>query len=128
MADVIKKTLSSILREEGLDPDTCYEIQDEGLVQCLSSVYKVSVKVKCDEKLDLFFKYLPDSQHASDSVDTEIFFRNEVVFYNEVMKRFLKFQREKNVKNPFCSVAKCYTAVSDGDNDIIVMEDLKPKG
>ncbi|KAJ9586687.1 hypothetical protein L9F63_019725 [Diploptera punctata] len=128
MEVMIKKTMDSILKEDGLDPETCYEIEEEELVQWTSSVHKVIVKVKCNKKLDLFFKFLSDNTDISDSLDTEIFFRNEVTFYNEVMNRFIKFQQERNVSNMFTSVPKCYSAVSDGEHDVIVLEDLKAKG
>ncbi|PSN43492.1 hypothetical protein C0J52_03208 [Blattella germanica] len=130
MGELLKKTLRSILAEEGIDPDSPYELQDNDLGLWMTSVCKVPVHVDygCDKKLFLFFKCLSENPDLRETLDTEIFFKNEVAFYNEVLSSFLRFQEKRNVKTPFRALPKCYKAQSDGERDVIVLEDLKAKG
>lgn len=56
---------------------------------------------------------------------SETFFSNEVNFYKTVLPTLLKFQEEKNVKNPFQSYPRIFAVFGDGKEDFIAMEDLK---
>ncbi|XP_044728830.1 uncharacterized protein LOC123292300 [Chrysoperla carnea] len=54
------------------------------------------------------------------------FFETEINFYTKVWSRLLQFQKEKNIV--VCnSVPRCLAAVCDGENDILVLQDISPE-
>jgi hypothetical protein len=57
-------------------------------------------------------------------MESDTFFNNEVQFYCRVLPEFVKFQEEKRITRPFCSVATIYHT----SEHTIVMEDMKESG
>ncbi|KAG8362509.1 uncharacterized LOC105272791 [Fopius arisanus] len=70
----------------------------------------------------IIYKVLPESQAHRDYYQSELLFKNEVVFYNHVWPIFKELQ--KDGREVFFGVAEVYVAQSD----LIAMEDLKRKG
>lgn len=65
-------------------------------------------------------------------LNSSIFFKREVLFYNELMPLLIKFQDEKNLekKYQFSSYSICYGATADDDRKhyVVIMEDIRVKG
>ncbi|XP_044729401.1 uncharacterized protein LOC123292752 [Chrysoperla carnea] len=76
----------------------------------------------------VLIKSLPSNIGRRKTYRSTDFFRNEVVFYNQVWPTLLNFQLQKNVKDPFMDIPLCYSALADGENDFIALEDLTPQG
>ncbi|XP_069694810.1 uncharacterized protein [Periplaneta americana] len=95
----------------------------------VSSVFKVKAEGPT-KSVNLFIKCLPLDLTRRKQMVSEIFFRNEVMFYNRVVTAFQKFQKEKlpHVQRPFLTVPNCYRAETDGENDVIILEDMTSKG
>lgn len=58
------------------------------------------------------------------------FFRNECNFYKEVLPRMMQFQVDHGVTgaDSLTEIPKCLAVYCDGENDFIVLEDLRPGG
>lgn len=56
------------------------------------------------------------------------FFRNEINFYQKILKQCQNFQEEIKPEIRFDEVGKCLGAYFDGENDWIMMEDLTFEG
>ncbi|PSN43487.1 hypothetical protein C0J52_03207 [Blattella germanica] len=124
----LRDILKSILRDEGLDEESKYSIREHATHLWVSSIYRIAVRHGMKEDLLLFFKCLPEDLEQRETWDIDSLFKNEVEFYSEILNSFLKFQEKRNVANPFCAIPKCYRAQSDGKNDVIILEDLQPRG
>ncbi|GLV44667.1 uncharacterized protein CBL_20578 [Carabus blaptoides fortunei] len=69
-------------------------------------------------------KTLPKNIARQKSFRSTDFFRNEVIFYNDVWDTMLLFQETRGVRNKFTNIPRCFAAMSDGKNDYIALEDL----
>ncbi|XP_028155493.1 uncharacterized protein LOC114349347 isoform X3 [Diabrotica virgifera virgifera] len=55
-------------------------------------------------------------------------YKNELLFYKEIMEVFNDHQNKQNVSKPFKAVAKCHATFSDEDVDIIFLDNLYQQG
>ena len=88
----------------------------------ISSVYRITTPNHLPSSY--FVKCLPTCEARRTVMESDMFFRNEVQFYCRVLPEFVKFQEEKRVTSPFCSVATIYHI----SEHTIVMEDMKSFG
>ncbi|XP_055541041.1 uncharacterized protein LOC129727327 [Wyeomyia smithii] len=131
-------TLNDIISDYGGHNCTSWHFEDSGLGKgdCyLSEVYRMRVvddtSRKDDDKpleVKLVIKTIPKNVGRRKTFRSADFFRNEINFYNIVMKEFYKFQEEKQPNNPFDESSKCLGAFTDGVHDFIAMEDLNQFG
>ncbi|KAK7869898.1 hypothetical protein R5R35_013696 [Gryllus longicercus] len=140
LSDISSKLTSDSLKEflrEEFGPDAEF-VQYKILTGAskgesyLSTVYRIEVEGKSsrDEKklvLHLIVKCLPASAARRKTFRSLEFFRNEVAFYNKVVPAFIEFQNKQKPKHPFVEFPRCYFALADGENDIVVMEDVSYK-
>lgn len=75
-------------------------------------------------KTSIIYKVLPESKAHREAFKSELLFRNEVAFYNNVWPALEQLEISSTDSSVFKGVAKIYIATSD----LIVMEDLKRKG
>lgn len=79
--------------------------------------------------VSLVIKAIPKNVGRRKTFRSSEFFRNEVNFYNYIMKAFNEFQAVKrDVKNKFVEIADCLVAYADGENDFVAMNDLCLEG
>ncbi|KAJ4443275.1 hypothetical protein ANN_04943 [Periplaneta americana] len=94
-----------------------------------ASVFKVmagdSTKI-----INLYIKSLPINSQKRQKQYCSTFFKNEVLFYTIIVPGFSTFLREHfpRFQHSFLPVPKCYSAESDGENDVVIMEDLTSRG
>ncbi|XP_072387289.1 uncharacterized protein [Diabrotica undecimpunctata] len=55
-------------------------------------------------------------------------YKNELLFYKDIMELFNDHQNKQNVSQPFNAVAKCHVTFSDENVDIIFLENLYQQG
>ncbi|XP_044728831.1 uncharacterized protein LOC123292301 [Chrysoperla carnea] len=68
-------------------------------------------------------KSIPTNIARKKTFRSSEFFENEISFYTKVWPRLLQFQKEKNAVI-FNNIPRCLAAVCDGDNDILILQDL----
>ncbi|XP_050513785.1 uncharacterized protein LOC126889493 [Diabrotica virgifera virgifera] len=56
------------------------------------------------------------------------FCRREVYFYGTVIQAYQKFYKNKILQGDLCIVPKCHEAFLEGENNVVVLENLKRKG
>lgn len=82
------------------------------------------------KRLDLVCKIAPFSRNRRIETCSSIFFRNEALWYDQLMPILEKFQTEKNLstEDQFRCSAKCYATLVDDENEryVIILEDLRP--
>lgn len=88
--------------------------------------YKVKVKHQHGE-IDLFVKQATESEQHRNFLYTEKIYKNEIGFYTSVFPVLDKFQKDKNVKNPF-QITKCYATSLENRAELLVLEDLVAAG
>lgn len=54
--------------------------------------------------------------------------QREVLFYKNIVPIFQHFQQEKNVKEPFRAIPKCYKTFLTEHTEVIIQENMKIKG
>ncbi|XP_050458493.1 uncharacterized protein LOC126855135 isoform X1 [Cataglyphis hispanica] len=55
------------------------------------------------------------------------FFRNEILFYTQIVPKFEKFLADKGQSNLLC-IPRHLLSYTDGENDFVVLEDVSPLG
>lgn len=96
-------------------------------------LYKVTIEeVESDKKLAVVIKFPPENKARRNDMGAMDLFKREVFVYNEVLPEFVKFQKEKGIKDSagFFNFPKCYFAEfnEEKDDSVIIMEDLKETG
>ncbi|KAJ4445910.1 hypothetical protein ANN_12596 [Periplaneta americana] len=128
--EYLRNIVKTILQEERLDSETV----NIKITRILASLWVSSVfAVKAEgpkKSVNLFIKCFPLDSRRRKQLDSDIFFKNEVMFYNRVVTAFHKFQMEKlpHVQRPFLIAPHCYRAETDGENDVIILENMTSKG
>ncbi|KAJ4445907.1 hypothetical protein ANN_12593 [Periplaneta americana] len=128
--EYLRNVVKTVLHEEGLDSETA-KIK---ISRILASLWVSSVFILKAEgpkkSVNLFIKCFPLDSRRHKQLDSDIFFKNEVMFYNRVVTAFHKFQIEKlpHVQRPFLIAPHCYRAETDGENDVIILQDMTSKG
>lgn len=80
-------------------------------------------------EVHLIIKTTPKSIGRRKTFRSSEFFRNEIDFYNIVMKGFQDFQAvKKDAKYPFKEVATCLVSHLNGEDDFLVLENLNTYG
>ncbi|XP_077287787.1 uncharacterized protein LOC143912381 [Arctopsyche grandis] len=69
-------------------------------------------------------KSLPKNISRRKTFRSEGYFRNEINFYLYILPVLLEFQAEKNIDDPFECCPRVFAAVTDGQNDVLALEDL----
>jgi thiamine kinase-like enzyme len=93
-------------------------------------VYRISLQLSNGTALSLIAKGLPPNLVRRRTFNTELFFKKEVEFFNlhaPMLRAFEIEQRgqEKALTDTFLPIAECYYAVSDGENDFLIFQDLR---
>lgn len=79
--------------------------------------------------MHVIIKTTPKSIGRRKTFRSADFFRNEINFYNIVLKGFKEFQAVKtDAKYPFNEIATCLSTHLDGENDFLVLENLNTYG
>ncbi|XP_069681835.1 uncharacterized protein [Periplaneta americana] len=97
----------------------------------LSTLSRIRVEGKINNTphtLALIVKGLPANIGRRKTFRSTQFFRNEVVFYNKVLRKLMEFQEKKKPKKSFQEIPRCLYALADGENDFVVMEDVSISG
>lgn len=72
----------------------------------------------------------PETKEAN-QLDLDTFFEREILFYSEIAPKFLKFQRERGLREDelFRAFPKCYKAIANVEKgySVIILENLKSK-
>lgn len=80
-------------------------------------------------EVHLVIKTTPKSIGRRKTFRSAEFFRNEINFFNVVLKGFNDFQAAKrDAKYPFNDIATCLVTYMDGENDFLVLENLNNYG
>ncbi|XP_066601530.1 uncharacterized protein [Prorops nasuta] len=96
----------------------------------LSTINKANVKALVDGKeaeVNVIIKSLPNNIARRKTFRSAEFFQNEINFYLKVVPKFMKFLLEKK-HSEFLTIPCCYTALTDGNNDYLVLEDVSFSG
>jgi Ecdysteroid kinase-like family len=97
-----------------------HEIARFQIIICLCSI---------EFDVHLIIKTTPKSICRRKTFRSSDFFRNEINFYNVVLKGFQQFQAvKKDAKYPFKEVATCLVSHLDGENDFLALENLNTYG
>lgn len=131
--------LDDIVRDYGGHHCTSWKFEDGDFGKgdsYLSEVYRITLEDDTSRKtkdgnpltVKVIVKCIPKNVGRRKTFRSADFFRNEINFYNVILSEFIKFQKEKQPKNPFDESSKCLAAYSDGENDFIAMEDLTQFG
>jgi thiamine kinase-like enzyme len=93
-------------------------------------VYRISVQLSDGAALSLIAKGLPPNLVRRKTYNCELFFKKEVQFFNSYAPMLRKFEieqrgQEKVLTDTFMPIAECYYAVSDGENDFLIFQDLR---
>ncbi|XP_063988978.1 uncharacterized protein LOC135168572 [Diachasmimorpha longicaudata] len=78
-------------------------------------------------QLKIVVKSLPSNLGRRETYRSTVFFKNEIIFYTQVVPEFKKFLASKNQEHLFL-VPDCLAHVLDGENDFIVLEDVSVYG
>lgn len=98
-----------------------------------SEIFRISISEnKSVEKLELLCKVASISEKLGKEFFTDILFKNEALFYDNLMPTLAQFQKDKNLKkqDQFVAYPKCYGSIIDDENHryVIILEDLRPLG
>lgn len=91
----------------------------------------ILIKLPYSREFDvhLIIKSSPKSIGRRKTFRSADFFRNEINFYNIVLKGFQEFQAvKKDAKYPFNEIANCMSTYLDGENDFLALENLNTYG
>ncbi|XP_063372876.1 uncharacterized protein LOC134660915 isoform X2 [Cydia amplana] len=94
----------------------------------LSEIIRIKIFGKTDcgdfkHIIQVVLKSIPRSVSRRITFRSDEFFKNEILFYTEVLPVMLKFQSTKNMSEPFDNYPKVFLTHCDGENDIICLED-----
>lgn len=92
----------------------------------VGKIWRVKVQHQ-SEQIDLIVKTAIDDDEHRNFLSAELLFRNEICVYATVFPAFDKFQKEKQVKDPF-KIPKCYATCLEERKEALVLEDLKVLG
>ena len=125
----VETLLSPVLDKIGLGSDLQLEVRPVKARLWLSKAYTVKIKPQDGKEVALFIKCLPGDFLRKELFDSPVYFRNEVAFYKDVMPAFLEFQESRmDLQEAFNAVPYCYHAYSDGNLDILVLQDMCTEG
>ncbi|KAL3288016.1 hypothetical protein HHI36_002468 [Cryptolaemus montrouzieri] len=92
----------------------------------LMSFVKVLAEKNGEKSIfDLIIKRGRDD--GCDPLNLKLIYVNEVYFYSQIVPCFEKFAKGKNVV-PFENIPHCYGTITQEEQYVIVLENLKPKG
>ncbi|XP_065349049.1 uncharacterized protein LOC135945348 [Cloeon dipterum] len=133
--DVLNKVVQNALQSTGKSDlhIASYQVEpgaDKG-TGYMGIVYRIRVTLSDGSELTLIGKGMPQNMVRRKTFRSEPFFRKEVMFFNHLapMLRQLELkQRGEGAKDTFLPISECYYAMSDGENDFLVFQDLKSLG
>jgi Ecdysteroid kinase-like family len=88
----------------------------------LGIIYRIRATLANGTELRLIGKGMPANVVRRKTFQCEKWFAREIQFYNVVCPAFMKLGAK------FVSVPDCYYALSDGENDFMLLEDLVESG
>ncbi|XP_065333498.1 uncharacterized protein LOC135935245 [Cloeon dipterum] len=99
----------------------------------LGVVYRIRVQLSDGSELSLIAKGMPENVVRRKTFRCDYYFEKEVFFFTKVAPLFREFELkqrgvEKVAVDTYMPIARCYHAVSDGENDFLVFQDLKTLG
>ncbi|XP_069672985.1 uncharacterized protein [Periplaneta americana] len=125
----LKKAMASVFEQLELDPETPYRVEPYVANLWISSLYRVVIE-SADGRpaISLFVKLFPEDPQRLNFFDSHFYFSNEASAYTKVIAAFTEFQRVVGIMEPIQFTPRCYFAECNGDNDILVFEDLSTQG
>lgn len=98
-----------------------------------SEMFRISIaEYNSDKKLSLVCKVATLNEKHSKEFFTDVIFKNEALFYDNLMPLLAQFQQDKNLikHDQFLAYPKCYGSIIDDENChyVILLEDLRPLG
>lgn len=75
-----------------------------------------------NKTLNLYIKKAPESQKIRTVINLRRLFIREIYFYEDVLKTYEKFQREKQVEDPFANTLKCYGTITRMDKEMLIFD------
>ncbi|XP_052902739.1 uncharacterized protein LOC128310196 isoform X2 [Anopheles moucheti] len=136
-AKFTEETLDEIVRSAGGKRCISWKIPETNFTKgdaYLSELYRIQLTGEPNEPdqepmvVNVVVKTIPKNVGRRNTFRSADFFRNEVNFYNVVLKELYRFQDSRKPKNPFKDVDRCFVAYSDGVNDFVAMDDLGQYG
>lgn len=106
-------------------------IKSEFIIRSFLSSVMMQGRSRFSQEFDvhLIIKTTPKSIGRRKTFRSPDFFRNEINFYNVIVKFFKEFQAvKKDAKYPFNEIATCLSTHLDGENDFLVLENLNTYG
>lgn len=88
----------------------------------------VKVEDENGKTYSLVVKSAKKSPLLREQLPVRMAYKNEIFLYTEVLKQFVNFQKEKNVKCVFDNYAKCYETLIYDDVEVVVLENMKDAG
>ncbi|XP_020296161.1 uncharacterized protein LOC109861068 [Pseudomyrmex gracilis] len=82
---------------------------------------------KKNVKVDFVVKSIPKNVGRRNTFRSAEFFRNEIVFYTQVVPKLKKFLAERG-QSDLLRIPRHLISYMDGENDFIVLEDVSPLG
>ncbi|KAG7296507.1 hypothetical protein JYU34_020285 [Plutella xylostella] len=93
----------------------------------LSEVIRIRIfgkNLKDETKhVQVILKNIPKNECRRLTYRSHEFFKNEIIFYTEVLPALIKFQSTKTLKDPFDNYPRIFASYADGVNDYIILED-----
>lgn len=134
LTDYMRESLDKVASAEGFKN---YDIKvdhgssiGDGFV---GLIYKAIIQeIDSDKKLEVVLKFPPLNKARRNDFGAMDLFKREVFVYNELLPEFVKFQKERKIKESdgFFNFPKCYFAEysEEKDDSILIMEDLRESG
>uniref|UniRef100_A0A4Y0BMJ8 CHK domain-containing protein n=1 Tax=Anopheles funestus TaxID=62324 RepID=A0A4Y0BMJ8_ANOFN len=136
-AKFTEETLDEIVRSAGGKRCISWKIPETNFTKgdaYLSELYRIQLTGEPNEPdqepmvVNVVVKTIPKNVGRRNTFRSADFFRNEVNFYNVVLKELYRFQEARKPKNPFKDIDRCFVAYTDGVNDFVAMDDLGQYG
>lgn len=128
---VYENLLKEIVREkignENYEVD--YEAGSSKGDNYLGELIRIKIKSKF-KNFNLILKLPPQNEARREQLHMSLFFQREILFYDEVMSIYKKFQEDRgiNIKiEGFYEVPLSYKWITEAPNEGIFLEDLKEK-
>ncbi|XP_059611132.1 uncharacterized protein LOC132258046 [Phlebotomus argentipes] len=91
----------------------------------LSGENSTSGEIKC---LNFVVKGMPRNIGRRKTFRSADFFRNEIIFYEQIVPVFEHFQARRNPEHPFTEYPNCFSSFCDGNQDYVALDDLSKYG
>lgn len=81
-----------------------------------------------NKTLNLYIKKAPASEQIRTVINLRRLFIREIYFYEEVIRTYENFQRDKKVEEPFNNILKCYGTITRMDKELLIFDNANLLG